>query len=69
MKKIILSVLIIGTSLASLAQGCVYLIPSFALLKNTDGSHIQSGDVLWICENVTFDIGGQNTNNVCFVLK
>lgn len=60
MKKLLLltSALVIGV--LAVAQ-CVHTLPSTVLVKKTDGQHIGTGDILWICEGRAIEINGEST--------
>jgi hypothetical protein len=60
MKKIVLFTSASLLSIMVVAQ-CVHTLPSTVKPKLTNGSHLGTGDAIWICEGVTFDIIGEST--------
>jgi len=60
MKKILLfisaSFIVLGVS----AQNCETTLPASVLVRTMDGDHQGSGDALWLCEGLTFEIKGQS---------
>lgn len=56
MKKIILFSSVFALSLTLAAQNCIQTLPSTVIPKKTNGSQLQAGDAIWICENITFDV-------------
>lgn len=61
MKKLILFASASLLAVMVVAQGCVHTLPSTVKPKLSDGSHLGTGDAIWICEGVTFEIVGENT--------
>ncbi len=60
MKKILLFLSASFIVLGAYSQNCETTPPSSVKVRTSDGDHVGSGDALWICENVTFEIVGQS---------
>ena len=62
MKKLLLSIILVGTSAALVAQSCNIELPDLNRadykIYTSDGSLASSGNIVWICEGVRFEVTG-----------
>lgn len=60
MKKIILFTCGIILSFGLMAQNCLQTIPAGPNVIKVDGNDVGTGGSFWICENITYEIEGDN---------
>ena len=62
MKRILLALCIVSISGITIAQCTTTKVNASSIVKNADGDHANSGDQLWLCRNLTFEVSGDDNH-------